>query len=409
MRRKIAALILGVLFLLPSCAAPDGKSGGAKDDPSLTPLSQVIAEAANFAPGTYENLAFEKETYSVSVPEDLAHCTLREVGNFDLDYGEKLMHYWVPDAVWDERYVSHWDDNYAYAFNSTFDGRAEVDRGWYASVWCTGTVIYARDDGWAHFLHFPEVLDHGYSIDRADLDKTISLGDDELTLQDAVDTAAGFASDWLAQTDLQVTFRPKYIYVCTDDGGKKFVKINFQTCWNGVPISIATRQYDDPMTFTLPRPAEENGYTGDVELISVLATMPSKDDLDSFGGGHGTVELYDAGEVCEKMISLSTACDILSQSITSHGVQNIKDVALEYRLNIIGTDQPEDTYRYPDAETGELLPDRGVVQLFRTSYDLYEATPYWTFYSNDRQYRELIFYVNCLTGDVQILDNQRAR
>jgi len=46
------------------------------------------------------------------------------------------------------------------------------------------------------------------------------------------------------------------------------------------------------------------------------------------------------------------------------------------------------------------------VQRYRTSYDLYDATPYWAFYAKDRRDRELIFYVNCLTGDIQILDNQ---
>ena len=80
-------------------------------------------------------------------------------------------------------------------------------------------------------------------------------------------------------------------------------------------------------------------------------------------------------------------------------------MALEYHLSITGSDQPEETCRYADQETGEPLPGRGVVQLYRTSYDLYDAVPYWAFYAKDRQERELIFYVNCLTGKVQILDN----
>ena len=118
------------------------------------------------------------------------------------------------------------------------------------------------------------------------------------------------------------------------------------------------------------------------------------------------VELYEPGAVCKEIVSLSAACDILSQTVSGYGSQEIRDVALEYRLNITGTDQPEETYRFFDKETGDRLPDRGGVQRYRTSYDLYDATPYWAFYAKDRRDRELIFYVNCLTGDIQILDNQ---
>ncbi len=398
MKKRIFALLVTITLFLPAC--------GGSQNVKLTPLNEVTVEAADFVPEEYENLTFTRDEFSVTVPENLAHCTLREVGCFDLEYGDELMRWWIPDEVWDEQYVTTWDDTYAYAFSSIFDRPMEGTGEWYAAVWCTGTVIYAQENGWDHFQHSAEGLDRSYNVNTDDLETTVSLADGELTLRSIVELAEKFASDWLSQTDLQISLRPQYLYICTDDNMEKFAKVIFQTCWNGVPISSVVRQYPDSATFTLSIPSAENGYTGDIELCSVTATMTSGEKLDFFGGGHGSVEPYDPGTVCENLVSLSTACDILSETISSYGAQEIKDVALEYRLNIIGSDQPEDTYRFVDEETGELLPDRSGVQLYRTSYDLYDAVPYWAFYAKDKQRRELIFYVNCLNGEVQIMDNQ---
>lgn len=388
MKKRVLPLLMAILLLLSSCGPQAG--------PNLTPLDQAAVEAASFAPGTYENLTFRQNKISVAVPEDLAHCALREVGCFDLEYGDKLMRWWIPEEIWDDRSVSVWDDTYAYAFSSIFDQTGEDGNGWYAAVWCTGTVMYARDRGWTHFSHDPGLLDRSYHIGVDDLEGNGPF----------VEQAEAFATNWLAQTGLQTTLRPKYLYLCTGDAGEKFAQVVFQTCWNGVPISDVARRYPDSATFTLPGPSEKNGWTGDVELCSVTACINAEGELDFFGGGHGMVELYDSGTVCKEIISLSTACDILSETISGYGSQEIRDVALEYRLSITGSDQPEETYRFVDQETGERLPDRGVAQRYRTSYDLYDAAPYWAFYARDRRDRELIFYVNCLTGDVQILDNQ---
>ena len=77
MKRRVLPLLTAVLLLLPSCGTQAG--------PDLTPLDQAAAEAASFTPGTYENLTFHQDKISVYVPEDLARCTLREVGCFDLN------------------------------------------------------------------------------------------------------------------------------------------------------------------------------------------------------------------------------------------------------------------------------------------------------------------------------------
>ena len=105
MKRRITLLLAAVMLLLPSCGTQTG--------PDLTPLDQAAAEASSFVPGTYENLTFRQDKISVYVPEDLAHCTLREVGCFDLEYGDKLMRWWIPNEIWDEQSVSRWDDTYA--------------------------------------------------------------------------------------------------------------------------------------------------------------------------------------------------------------------------------------------------------------------------------------------------------
>lgn len=404
MKKRMFTLLIAIILILSACGVFNPQSNNTYSE--LTPIAVVAEEADNFVPGEYENLTFRQNKISIAVPEDLACCTLREVGCFDLDYGDKLMRWWIPSEVWDDQYVSVWNDTYAYAFSSIFDRTAEDGNGWYAAVWCTGTVTYARENGWEHFSHTPGVVDRSYNLNVDNLSESILLDGENVTLSSVLELANSFASDWLAQTNLQITLRPKYLYVCNDQNMEKFAQVVYQTCWNGVPISSVAKQSSDTKMFTLPVPSDQNGYTGDVEMLSVKATTTSGNELDFFGGGNGAVELYDTGTICENMVSLSTACNILSGSISGYGTQEIRDVALEYRLNIVGSDQPKNTCRFVDEESGELLPDRGVVQLYRTSYDLYEATPYWAFYAKDKQFHELVFYVNCLTGEVQVIDNQ---
>jgi hypothetical protein len=261
-------------------------------------------------------------------------------------------------------------------------------------------VFYCRGEGFSHF--FDETATRTYLVSRDDLSEEVELTDGTITLQEALDKIVDFKDTWLEQTDLQITLEPEYLWVCRDNDGSKFVKVIFQTCYNGVPISNVLEQY---ATGEVETPNEENGYTGDVEMLSMSATLSSVDGLDSFGSGYGSVELYDQGENCDSLLSLSDACDLLSKQLSGYGTQEIQMVQLEYRLTITGTDQPEDTYRFP-GEDGTLLPDRAAGQLYRTSYDLYQAEPYWVFYAKAKWGKELLFMVDAINGDVRVIDNQ---
>lgn len=76
------------------------------------------------------------------------------------------------------------------------------------------------------------------------------------------------------------------------------------------------------------------------------------------GGGHDAVELYGPETGCESPAALSAACDIPNETISGRGAREIKDAAVEYRLNITGSGQREDAGRLAEEEIGELLPDR---------------------------------------------------
>lgn len=409
MEKRFLALLTGAALLLSSCAAMNHTNEESEYE-DLTPISEVAEEAADFTPTDYDNLTFKQEKISIYVPENLSHCTLQQVGCFDLAYGDQLLHYWIPDEVWDDQYATAWNEGeeaYYYAFSSQYNQVLEDGTPWYAAVWCTGSVFYYKGDGEARNYHEPEAgSDRIYNVLADDLSGSVDLIGGTVQLTDLVELAQTYADDWLAQTDLQITLRPKYLCICREDNLQKFAKVVYQTCYNGVPISGVAVMYQDRDGNDFEYPSEENGYTGDVALRSMDASMISGEELDSFGTGNGSVVLYDEGTVCENMISMSKACEILSEQLTGYGAQEIEDVALEYRLTITGSDQPEDTYRFFDEITGELLPDRSGVQNFWVSYDLYDATPYWAFYASDRLNRELIFYVNCITGEIQILDNQ---
>lgn len=104
---------------------------------------------------------------------------LREVGCVDLEHGDKRMRWRVPDEAWDGRYGTAWDGTYAVSsvFNRPMEG------GRYAAVWCAGTAIYARENGWDHFQHGAEGLDRSRKAKADDLEAAVSPPVGELTLE----------------------------------------------------------------------------------------------------------------------------------------------------------------------------------------------------------------------------------
>ena len=94
MKKRMFSLLIATILILPACGVFNPQSNDEYSE--LTPIAVVVEEADNFIPKEYENLTFRQDKISISVPEDLACCTLREVGCFDLDYGDKLMRWWIP-------------------------------------------------------------------------------------------------------------------------------------------------------------------------------------------------------------------------------------------------------------------------------------------------------------------------
>ena len=363
------------------------------------PLDEARAELDRLSLPDYPNLTF-RDGISVEMPEKLSLYELIGVGDFDLKWGDALQHYWVPDEAWNDKYYI--SDDGKYAWGQRYEGISSDGQNWKANIWCTGTVLYSVGEAENQFLisvgqpmaHTTTAILEEYDVLCGIPDGEVKLRDGSISYADAVDMAQSFADDWLAQTDLQTGLTVKYLRVCEDENGVPFIHIMYRKTFDGVQIADVEDNYHslDESWATSPF------NTGYMEFSAEDAIINSVSGVGMFGAGAGSLVPYDEARELSKIVPLSTACEILSEELAEYTVYNVQGVELEYHLYRLGNDQPEETYRVG-------VSDRQASIAKYVSWDVFTTDLKWTFYVNTVYGEELIFMVDCVTGEVTLIDN----
>ena len=355
--------------------------------------------------GSWGNLTF-KEGLTIEAPETVYQRELMVMGDFADEYSEVLMHWWVPDEVWDDQYLTPQEDqmNY-YPLGPTYSD----DAGWYADVWCVGTVYYEGGPGQELCNQYlqdadnmePWTLVAEYPLFCSDegLEDSYELMDGSITVAEAAQMGNEFAQEWCALTDYPLTLEVQYVQVYQSEAGDTLLYLIYQDYYEGVPI-VDVSDENDSRTM--------DSFDPDVyrDFGHLKGYLTSTQGICEWGGGSGGLEPYGEAEPCEEILSPAAAAQILSDTLSRYTSYEVQGVQLQYRLTYTGNVQTEEQYR-SQAEDGTLQSDRdGAPWCNYVSYELYETHPVWAFWMQTDRDDELVCFVDCLTGDVSLIDNR---
>ena len=355
----------------------------------VVPLEQALAESRELDLQDSVNLKF-LPGLEVECSDTVYQGQVMQLGDFADKYSDTLLHWWVPDEVWDDACLTPQEEQMnLYPLGPTY----EDENGWYADVWCTGSVVYSRDGGNDLFFNRDDCERvNSYALLSPDTNTQDSypVEGGTLTIAQAAQMGNDFAEEWCALTDFPLELRVEYIRVYDRRDGTYFFRLDYQSCLDQVPLNTTFDSY------------RKGGMNLD-EYSSMCGVIASVDGPCYWGTGSGGVVPYEVTP-CPSILPLGAAVERLSDKLSSYTAYDVQRVALEYRLTIDGTAQTPDQYRLTDEE-GNLIPDVER-QFIGGSYQLYQLHPLWVFYMDQTPGKELVCFVDARTGKVSYIDNR---
>ena len=352
----------------------------------VVPLEQALAESRELDLQDSVNLKF-LPGLEVECSDTVYQGQVMQLGDFADKYSDTLLHWWVPDEVWDDACLTPQEEQMnLYPLGPTY----EDENGWYADVWCTGSVMYARDDGKSLFLSLensPYVASYFLLSPSTDTQDSYPVEGGTLTIAQAAQMGNDFAAEWCALTDYPLELRVEYIQVYDRGDGTYFFNLSYQSFFDQIPLNnIFSRKSLDYFSYS-----------------SMSGIVASVNGFCHWGGGAGGVVPYET-TACPSLLPLEAAVEQLSDKLSSYTAYEVQRVALEYRLTIDGTAQTPDQYRLTD-EDGTPIPDTEANSM-GGSYQLYQLHPCWVFYMDTTPNQEMVCYVDARTGEVSLIDNR---
>lgn len=386
-------LCLGLsLLLLCGCTGPTAWSGAPEDSPAPTqspvpegalPREQALEQSRTLVLKDQGVVTFAPDL-TIECPDMVYQGQVMQMADFSDKYSDTLMHWWVPDEAWNDTYLTPQEEQLnLYPLGPTY----EDENGWYADVWCTGTVYYTY--GEAHDLsiyqhRFEHVQAYEVLLSGTSMTDAYPVEDGTLTIAQVVQMGNDFADEWCALIpDYPMELRVKTIYVYDRGDGTYFFDLRYESSFEGAPVT-------NEFSWSLYEHVSFDGTRG---LIS------SVEGLGQFGGGSGAVVPYNM-TTCSYLLPLDQAIQRMMRSLPSNTNYEIQRIALEYRFTDDGSAQTPDQYRIPNAY-GTMVPDNNV-SLEGYSYQLYQLQPLWVFYIHADSSKNGICYYNCLTGECKI-------
>lgn len=350
----------------------------------IVPLEQALAESRELDLQDSVNLKFASGV-TLECPDTVYRGQMMQIADFSDQYGDQLLHWWIPDEVWDDAYYIPQEEAKGYPLGPIY----EDENGWYADSRCTGTVFYSNGEGKTFLLHdsnYDFVKAYAVLFPNESLQDSYPMEDGDLTIQQAVHMGNDFADEWCALTDYPQKLRVEYVYVHARGDGTYFYRLYYQSFLDGVILDNMFSQ----TTFDY------------FQHVSMSGIVSSVEGLSCWGAGHGGVLPYET-TTCKEILPLEDAIDILSTKLSAYTAYDVKRVAMSYRLTLDGTAQTPDQYRITDDE-GNLIPDCEV-KLEGASYQLYQLHPSWAFYMTRPSGRIVVCFVDAQTGEVSVVDN----
>ena len=220
--------------------------------------------------------------------------------------------------------------------------------------------------------------------------KKFKLENGEVSVDEAAALAEREMELCLEELGYSCEVKVHKIIVYEDKKHRTVLTVLFQQSYGGIPITDVHDRHPEEGDQYLERAAGWADITG-----------PEKEDIAGITFSEGCLEQYEKKEL-DKILPFSRAAEELNTYLAKYRGYQVREAALEYRLLRNGNLQEDGKMG-----NGEKMQHRKEVPWATTcSYDSYRLVPCWTFCMDMTYEKEIVAYVNALTGEVKFICNQ---
>ena len=329
----------------------------------------------------YDNLHIVRD-FDFEVPTEIGKYRVICKDPFQ-DKWDTLAAEYIPEDIYDESKVVI-DKNYE-PYGPTF---RDEESGRYLFTAGNGTFVYeSKRSGLVNSVISGSDNDGEekyYYLNGAYDNDIYTLNGEEVSIAEAVKTAEEFVDRFIQVSDFPQDFVPVVAVAKQDENKNAAIKVEFGNVYKGLPLCIVQSCLGD-LSF---------------ELLGAPAGITGADEKDSIGffAEQYAFEDYETLETYTSIVTPKRAVETLQASLAERTEYDVIGMELIYcpvRCHDIEAEQL-------DTEEAEELTIGWV-----SEKDILELTPYWAIYIDMTWAREIYGLVNCVTGELEFVNNQR--
>ncbi len=319
---------------------------------------------------------------SFTVPEKIGTYQVICMDYFQ-DQWDKIAEKYIPDEQYDAHLIV--DDETSYPYGPEFYDEKTGKR---VSAGCTGFFLYVakKSEGIEKvcFDNESEKQDSYYLKSKYNND-TYLLNGEPILMNDAVELAEIFVSDFTETVDYPQDLDAGVAVAHQLDTGETILEIVFRNLYQTLPICSMPPTVTDDITIEMFPNSVARAYLDETDTVNCfIAQCAFEDDQ--------LVKQYD------RILTPSCAVRLLSETLSDYTEYDVIGMELVYVPVLLGAEDPNpvgSTHR-------EAAPWSSVC-----SYDIVKLTPYWAIYMDVTPTAEMYGLVDCETGKVEWINNQR--
>ncbi len=331
----------------------------------------------------YKNLHFVNN-FSFDVPEEIGKYQIVCMDNFQ-DKWDVLSSRYIPEEIYDENKVTI-DERYLPVGPDFYDEKSGAELGtgnigFFRYVQkkseMIDSIIFNEES-----FHFRDIKSYLLSSDYSD--DVYKLKGENVLISEAAETAFEFASEFTKVSEYPQKLMPSVATVYQDESENTVMEVRFSSSYMGLPICAT------------PSRLKDTGFDM-YSFSSAVSYLEEKGKINSFTvqyafEDHETVETYDG------IVTPKCAVRLLDNMLSEYAEYDVLGMELVYCPVMMG----KDDLNANQAEDA-LLEAENAMYAGR----ILELTPYWAIYIDVTWGKEIYGLVDCVTGELEFVNNQR--
>lgn len=319
-----------------------------------------------------KNLNFVQD-FSFAVPEEIGKYQVMCMDHFQ-DNWDVVAEKYIPEDLYDESKVV--DDNRSYPYGPEFH---DEETGRHVSIGCTGFFSYAEksSESVEKVCYYDEAINKkSYYLKSDDSDDTYTLHNEDISVHEAAELAGEFVSDFTETVEYPQNLDAGVAVAHQLENKEWVLEIIFRNLYKGIPICTMSPTIMDDVTMEMVSGSIAKAYLDDADSINWFTSQCAFEDYE-------TVETY------HSIVTPESAAELLSEKLSGCREYDVVGMELIYCPVLM-----------QDENSGD-----GVNGI--RSGSIVELTPYWAIYMDVTPSFEIYGLVNCVTGEVEFINNQR--